>query len=349
VIELLARGLSPEKYELHLGLVTQALTSDMEVPSWVRVHDLNAPRVRSGAFRLLRLVRQLKPDLILSGIFHLNFLVLLLQPFFPRRTKILVRQNGTVSSALAFGGLPWYTWPLYRLLYRRADQVICQSQSMAMDLANELRISHDRLMVLHNPVDVEAIRQSIGQQPQSLAEDGPHLLAVGRLVKEKGFDLLLHALAEVRKQIPDVSLVIAGEGPEEAALKTECHALGLDSAVSFAGFVANPWAEFSRATLFVLASRHEGMPNALLEAAAAGLPIVALSASGGVVELLRGRPGVWLEQQISSDALAACLLSALGSLRPGERFAHTFVDEFRLDRAIQAYENLIDRNLAVSQ
>jgi glycosyltransferase involved in cell wall biosynthesis len=349
VIELLARGLSPEKYELHLGLVTETRANDKEVPSWVQVHSLNAPRVRSGAFRLLRLVRRLKPDLILSGIFHQNFLVLLLRPFFPKGTRVLVRQNGTVSAALAFGGLPWHTRPLYRLLYRRADQVICQSQAMATDLADELGIANDRLMVLPNPVDVEAIRQSIRQEPQPPVSERPCLLAVGRLVKEKGFDLLLQALAAVRKQLPGLRLVIAGSGPEEAALKTECHALGVDSAVRFAGFTANPWAEFSRATLFVLSSRHEGMPNALLEAAAAGLPIVALPASGGVVELLRGRPGVWLAPQISSEALAASLLSALGTLRAGERFTHTFIEEFRLDRAIEAYENLIDRSLASSQ
>ena len=125
--------------------------------------------------------------------------------------------------------------------------------------------------------------------------------------------------------------------------------LGLDSAVSFAGQIARPWTRFPDATLFVLASRHEGLPNALLEAAAGGLPIVALPASGGVVELLRGRPGVWLAPEVSVEALATSLLAALQSLRPGERFAHAFVEEFRLDRAIRAYEELIDRTLEGNQ
>ena len=61
----------------------------------------------------------------------------------------------------------------------------------------------------------------------------------------------------------------------------------------------------------MLPSRHEGLPNALLEAAAAGLPIVAMPASGGVVELLRDQPGVWLAPEISAEALAASLLAAL--------------------------------------
>jgi hypothetical protein len=73
--------------------------------------------------------------------------------------------------------------------------------------------------------------------------------------------------------------------------------------------------------------------------------MVALPASEGVVELLRGRPGVWLASAVSAEALAGSLLAALEALRPGERFAHSFVDEFRIDRALQAYESLIDATL----
>jgi glycosyltransferase involved in cell wall biosynthesis len=152
-------------------------------------------------------------------------------------------------------------------------------------------------------------------------------------------------LVSVRGEFPGVSLLIAGTGPEDAALKAERHALGLDEAVRFTGCVARPWSLFPEATLFVLPSRHEGLPNALLEAAAAGLPIVALPACEGLVELLRGQPGVWLAPEISVEALVASLLAALHALRPGERFAHPFVEAFRLDRAIQAYESLIDQTL----
>jgi glycosyltransferase involved in cell wall biosynthesis len=347
VTALLAESLPAEKYELHLGLITQAECGDEELPPWVVVHALGAARVRAGALRLLRLIRRLKPELILSGMAHLNFLVLLLRPFFPRTTRVVVRQNGTVSSTLNFGGVPWYTRLLYGRLYRRADRVICQTLAMAEDLAAELGLAKNRIAVLPNPVDVERIRRSIGQDQGLWTGRGPHLLAVGRLSREKGFDLLLRALAQVREQYSEASLLIAGAGPEEAALKAECRALNLDTAVSFPGYIARPWLYFQGATLFVLPSRHEGLPNALLEAAAGGLPIVALPASGGVVELVRGQPGVWLGSEVSAEALAVSLLAALGSLRPGERFAHPFVEAFRIDRAIQAYASLIDEVLEI--
>jgi glycosyltransferase involved in cell wall biosynthesis len=168
------------------------------------------------------------------------------------------------------------------------------------------------------------------------------LLAVGRLSREKGFDLLLDALVTVRENHPTADLVIAGAGPEQAALQAQCHKLGLSSAVRFVGYADHPQQYFPDASLFVSSSRHEGLPNALLEAAAGGLPIVALPASTGLSDLLRSQPGVWLANEVSSEALASSLLSALKALRPNERFEHAFIQQFRMDRAIRAYEELIE-------
>jgi glycosyltransferase involved in cell wall biosynthesis len=322
VTALLARGLSRDKYEVHLGLVTRSNATSAPLPPWVTVHNLSASRVRSGAFRLLRLVRRLKPDVILSGMAHLNFLVLMLRPFFPKSTRVLVRQNGTVSSALADGRAPRYTRLLYRLLYRRADRVICQSRAMAVDMAGELELGAQQIAVLPNPIDFAGIRAA-KNGPDQWTGPGPHLLAVGRLSREKGFDLLLQAFVCVQHQFPHADLLIAGAGAEEASLKAQCRSLGLERAVNFAGHLEQPYACFPGATLFVLSSRHERMPNSLLEAAAAGLPIVALPSSGGVVDLLRHRPGAWLAAEISAAALADSLDSALQALHPRQQFVNT--------------------------
>jgi glycosyltransferase involved in cell wall biosynthesis len=351
VTSLLARGLSSQKYELHLALVTQTNSGTKELPSGVGIHALGAPRVRSGAFRLLLLIRRLKPDLVLSGMAHLNFLVLLLRPFFPSATRMVIRQNGTVSAALASGDLPRYTGLLYRFLYPRANRVICQTPAMARDITAEIGIPEQRLAVLPNPVDMEAVRAIEEGAPNPWASPGsgsagPHLIAVGRLSREKGFDLLIRALATVRQRFPEADLVVAGAGPEEAALKILCRELGLESAVRFPGYVDHPSTFFPGASLFVLSSRHEGLPNALLEAAAGGLPIVALPASEGVVDLLRGQPGVWLADEISASALASSLLAALDVLPLGQRFPHSFIEQFTFDRAIRAYEDLIDSTLS---
>jgi glycosyltransferase involved in cell wall biosynthesis len=89
------------------------------------------------------------------------------------------------------------------------------------------------------------------------------------------------------------------------------------------------------------------MPNALLEAAAAGLPIVATPCSAGLVDLLRDAPGTWLSKAISSDSLTETILTALitlsGSDRQPQRFGHAFLEPFELNRAIAAYAALIQR------
>jgi glycosyltransferase involved in cell wall biosynthesis len=338
VVALLANGLSPAKYDLHLGLITQASAGSECLPACVHVHGLGAPRVRAAAFQLLRLVRDLKPDVILSGMAHLNFLVLLLRPFFPRKTRVLVRQNGISK----LGPQPAvYTRLLYRLLYPRADRILCQTPAMAAELA-DLWASPKKLHILPNPVDVDAIRALARGSSTRFAGPGPHLLAVGRLAHEKGLDLLLESFVSVRAGFPSADLTIIGVGPRQTALKTLCRTLGLEAAVHFAGNVPHPAAWFPGATLFVLSSRHEGLPNALLEAAAGGLPIVALPARGGLAELLNDRPGIWVAPQISADALSTTLRTALGAIQPGQRFAHDWIHQFRMDRVIQLYEKVID-------
>ena len=131
-----------------------------------------------------------------------------------------------------------------------------------------------------------------------------------------GCHSLIRLIDLLRRAFPKADLLIAGGGAEESELRKKARLLGLESAVSFAGHLSRPYECFLGATLFVLSSRHEGMPNALLEAAAAGLPIVALPSSGGVVDLLRNRPGAWVATNISAESLADSLLAALEVLHP---------------------------------
>ena len=126
----------------------------------------------------------------------------------------------------------------------------------------------------------------------------------------------------VRERFPDVKLILVGAGREEQALKSLCRQLGMEDAVGFAGHVDPPYAFFARTTLFVLPSRHEGMPNALLEAAAAGLPIVATPASGGVVDLLTRPSGrVARTGNLRRGARQPRSWQRSRQFRPGERFS----------------------------
>jgi glycosyltransferase involved in cell wall biosynthesis len=336
----LAGGLPENRFHVHLGLVTQLSFGADALPARVTVHRLGASRIRTAAWPLLQLVWRLKPDLIFSNMFHLNFLVLLLRPFFPRRTRLIIRQNGMTSPDTGTRG---FARALYRMLYPRADRVVCQSEAMAADMRNLLGSARN-LYVLPNPVATEQ------ERPQETSEvlwrrPGPHLLAVGRLTRQKGFDLLLPAFQQILQAFPEAELAILGQGPEESALKAMSRDLGIKEQVHFAGYVEKPRTWFSGASAFVLSSRHEGIANALLEAAAAGLPIVSTPALGGIAELLNCAPGAWLAHDISIEALEESLRVALDSLHDGQRFSHPWLSTFRMENALPQFERLIDEVL----
>jgi glycosyltransferase involved in cell wall biosynthesis len=315
VISLLAQGLPADKYEIHLGLVTQHDLDLAELSPGVTAYRLGAHRVRYAAARILKLIWRVKPAVVLSGIAHLNFLVLMLKPLLPRGTKLMIRQNSTASRSLAVDRLPVYTRFLYRSLYRHAHRIICPTNAMAEDLATVAGIDEKLIAVLPNPLDHENIKAARSAQPR-WNSSGPNLLAIGRLSPEKGFDLLIEAMKSVSQKFPSARLMILGTGPEEATLKARCSELDLDRFVTFAGYEKMPYSYYPGTTLFVLPSRHEGMPNALLEAFSAGLPLVATPASGGIVELLQDHPQSWIVPEISSAALSTTLVQAIRQLLP---------------------------------
>jgi glycosyltransferase involved in cell wall biosynthesis len=338
VIARLAGGLSTAKYDVHVGLITQTAAHSEALPASVTVHALGVDRVRAAIVPLIRLIWRLRPDLIFSGIFHLNFLVLLVRPLLPWRTRCVVRQNGLTSNSAETSV---WTRVIYRVLYPRAEAIVCQSETMAGELLGLLG-NAKKLRVLPNPVAVSIAAQDCS----SLWEGrGPHLLAIGRLVPAKGFDMLLQAFALIAERFSAADLTILGHGPEGKALWELSNELGIHPRVHFAGYVEQPEKWFPCASAFVLSSRHDAMPNAMLEAAMAGLAIVATPAHGGVAALLSGQPGTWVAGDISAEALAQVLCTALASLQPEERFQHEWIAPFRAPNALARYERLIDEVL----
>src|SRR5690606_3578792 len=122
--------------------------------------------------------------------------------------------------------------------------------------------------------------------PDRLNAGDVRLIAMGRLSPEKGFDLLIRAVALLRRQHPGCSLTILGDGPEREPLEGLAEELGVAEAVSFGGQVRDPAAHLVRGDIFVLPSRFEGFPNALLEAMACGLAVVAADCPSGPRQLV---------------------------------------------------------------
>lgn len=137
------------------------------------------------------------------------------------------------------------------------------------------------------------------------------LLAVGRLVASKGYDLLLIAFSDVRRQHPDLRLRIVGDGPVRAELETQAATLDLWKAVEFLGSadVSRVRDEMAQADMFVITSRDEGLPRTLLEAVAAGLPVVA-TAVGGIPAATHGWSTIRLVD-VSAQSIAEGILKLM--------------------------------------
>lgn len=190
-------------------------------------------------------------------------------------------------------------WAL-RSLLRHASLVTAPSQVVLDELAEEFALAAPTAVV-PNAVDPSEFAGPRGP--------GGYVFTAGRLVRQKGIDLLLHAYAQAREQLAERRLVIAGEGPEREALTGLADTLGIDDRVSFEGAVARPrLAELMRgADAFAFPSRQEAFGIALLEAMAAGTPAVAARV-GGIPEFARDGQNALLVAPESADELAAALV-----------------------------------------
>ena len=162
------------------------------------------------------------------------------------------------------------------------------------------------------------------------------VLGVGKLKIQKDFPTLLKAFAQVRSRRP-ARLIILGEGDGEAELKALATGLGIADDVDFHGQVQNPFAFYRRAAVFVLSSRWEGLPNALIEAMACGCAVVSTDCPSGPREILEdGRFGA-LVPVGDAEAMANAILTVLTD-PPAPAAAIERARQFSLDEAVQRFE-----------
>jgi glycosyltransferase involved in cell wall biosynthesis len=285
VFSSLLRHLNRDLFELHLALLQAAGPYMQDVPKDVVIHDLGISRVRYALPRIARLVWKLRPHTILSTLGHLNLALTLCKPFLPRGTRLLIREAWSVSAPLEQMQHPErWNW-LYRRSYNRADIILCQTDTMVSELIDHFKLPRKKLVRIYNPIDIERVRESAEIDGNPFFGPGPHLVTAGRLSWEKGYDVLVEAMPAVLQSLPNAQLLILGEGPRQCELHEQAKKLGLTEAVHFLGFQQNPWRYFRHADVFVLSSRYDALPNALLEALALGTPVVATDCPGGIREI----------------------------------------------------------------
>lgn len=228
------------------------------------------------ALRLRRALARERPDLLISFLTKINAIAL--AATLGMRIPVIACERNNPERQ---GAHPAWNLALH-LLYRRAAAIVCQTEASLRCIPAAAR---GKAVVIPNPIAPYPI------VPQATRPS--RLVAVGRLTHQKGFDLLIQAFAEIAPRHPDWQLDIWGEGEDGAALQQQIARSGAARQIALCGCSAIPGGWLEQASAFVLSSRYEGFPNALAEAMAAGLPVVAAACDFGPADLIEdGRTGL---------------------------------------------------------
>lgn len=293
--------------------------------------ELSAPASQLRRLRQIRrLIRDRKPDVIVSFLTKIN--VLTLVAGLGRRVPIVIseRNNPGVQN----------NHPIWKkaamLLGPRASAIVTLTERGRDQLPNRL---HPRTHVIPNPCTPMK-----GRREQS-AKRATDLVAVGRLDWQKGFDLLLQSLAQLRTTHPDINLTIFGEGPERPTLEQLRSELDLDGVVSMPGTTQKHGAWLSKGDIVVVTSRYEGFCNVVAEATLSGVPIVSFDCEFGPREMIRHEVNGLLVQTGDVEDLTANLRRLIedAELRQAiSRAANLNADYLDPDRILGDWDRVIN-------
>jgi len=352
VLSTLLRHLNRSHFEPHLALLKRpsglkALPKGFDalletLPPDVTVHSLGVSRARYATFSIARLCWRLQPSVVFSMSAYLTSAVLSCRLLLPKGIRLLAREGANVMSRDVTTN--WLRFACYKHLYRLADLIICQSDSMKHQFIRDFGLAPEKLTRIYNPVDIDFIRSQADTESDPFSRRGPNLLAVGRLFPEKGHDLLLTCMPKIRDTFNDATLTIVGAGPLESTLQQQRANLGLDGCVRLVGFQRNPYPFLKGADLLILTSQYEALPNVVLEALALGKMVVATNCCGALKEIANTTARLKIASDRTPDSIAGEIVKAVNKLREAPLSPDPdpqFVECFGLAKVISAYENLL--------
>ena len=231
---------------------------------------------------------------------------------------------------------------LYAILFPTADHIVTVSDGVADNAALKLGIPRERISRIYNPVvsaEIAELARAVPDHPW-MSDDGPPvILGAGRLARVKDFPTLLRAFRRVSRN-REVRLIILGEGSWRRRLENMIRKMGLQEKVSLPGWVPNPYAFMSRASLFVLSSKQEGLPGVLIQALACGCPCVSTNCPAGPAEILdNGRFGPLVP--VGNDSALAEAMERVLDSPPDKDALLARAQEFSFDASVELYERMI--------
>ena len=333
-----ALGLPRDKYAVQVAALqgrSQAMADDLTLAG-IPVHDLGM--AYKGDLRVLprlaRLLFQERIQILFTFMVHPTILGRILGWF--SRVPIRVSSERTMAEeGLGRRLLNRWTVPL-------ATHVVAVSEKVAAYAAREFRIPPDRLSTIANGVDLDRFRPA----PRHGFGGDPTIGSTARLHAENDHATLLRAFSRLSARWPEAELLLVGRGPEEARLKALAEDLGTSTRIRFVGEQGDVAPFLHQMDLYVQPSVAAGMPNSVLEAMAAGLPVVATGVGGTPEVVVEGETGLLVPPR-NSMALADAVLKLLEDRRLAQAFGRAgrarVETHFSEERMLQQLEALLDR------
>jgi len=234
----------------------------------------------------------------------------------------------------------------YQLAMKLADKIVAVSAEVKKSLIEKYNIDESKIIVIHYGVDIDRFKKKINQtkKKELLADDNyPILGVIGRLDPIKGHCYLLEAMVGVVKMFPKAKCLVVGAGPCKEELEQKAHYLGISNNILFLGFRKDIRELLSIFDVFILPSISEGLPNAILEAMACEIPVIA-TAVGGIPEVISHRITGMLAPPKNSTELSSAILELLSNYKLKETIIKNakakIIESFSLEKQVHDFHML---------
>jgi glycosyltransferase involved in cell wall biosynthesis len=353
-VALLSKGFLKENYKVTIVTLNRAAADSFALPDSIDRRSLDLAKDSRSSIHgfwnncqrlvaMRKAIQATQPDVVISSMSQTNVLTTIALLHTNYAVVLMEHSDPAINT-------PQRTWrQLRRVVYPWAAMLVSVNHGIN-DYFKWLPAS--KKAVIANPVSTSETEISQNQIVPSLDPHKKRIVAMGRLIHVKGFDRLLLAFAKLAKKHPDWEVIIMGEGELRSDLSGLIQRLDLTDRVRLVGFVKSPFVVLQGAQLFVLPSRSEGFPYALLEAMSCGVPAVAMNCTSGPREIIRDGIDGFLVPDGDIEGLASAMDRLMTDANERQRLAARapeVLERFKSEKIIAQWEALFMKLSQASQ